>query len=388
MKAFRIGRDQIARVVAGVVADELGSRFKRYTDFLTQAGWTGDTPLGPEGVEMKDDERAACARGVARFFGVDPGSVAGKPAKTIADWATMIEAAVGDRLETFGFVPAGRDSETDLAVHAAAEAYRDAAAIANLLHGRRRMVSLVGAQGYLSFVATVLAPNLLKIASIEARGRRPDELAALLAFGDAVAATPTVWRHLVSEGARAPDNAVGVVFGEAFTPDLAAEMRKCGFGAVRELYGSSECGVVGWRDSPGEPFTLFDHWKRDGENLKRLSADGVERPFLSMDALEWRDDRNFRLGPRRDGAIQVGAVNVFPARIAEILKRHAAVRDCEIVVMRQANGLNRLVARIELKGDKNPNETTARDIDAWCRTQLRPQERPRIYNFVSSVSRD
>lgn len=101
----------------------------------------------------------------------------------------------------------------------------------------------------------------------------------------------------------------------------------------------------------------------------------------SMDELEWIDARTFRLGPRRDGAVQIGAVNVFPERIAAIIGEHPSVADCTVAVMRQANGVNRLVARLQLKRHEPLNERAARDIDAWCRMQLRPPERPRIYNF-------
>lgn len=385
MKAFHIGRDQISRVIAGIVGDELGRRFKRYTDFLTLASWTGATPIGEGGLGLKDAERAACAQAIERFFGADADCLDRlAPAVSIADWAGAVEAANLKRLGALTFTPAGRDGDADASTHAASDAFRDAAAAANLLHGRRRLVSLVGPQGYIGFVLTVLAPNLLKIESADRRGEAPDDLAAFLAFGDAVVATPTIWRYLIGEGLRAPDNTIGVVFGEALTPELAAEMRKNGFGAIREIYGSTESGLVAWRDSPGEPFTLFDSWKRDGDNLARLTADGQSRRQATMDAFEWTNERNFRLGARRDGAVQVGAVNVFPDRIAAIIRLHPSVAEC-VVRVRQANGLNRLVARIRLKNDQLPSERAARDIDAWCRAQLRPQERPRIYNFEADL---
>ncbi|HPE32290.1 MAG TPA: hypothetical protein PLV61_13955, partial [Parvularculaceae bacterium] len=99
-------------------------------------------------------------------------------------------------------------------------------------------------------------------------------------------------------------------------------------------------------------------------------------------------ERSFKLAGRRDGAVQIGAVNVFPSRIAATIRGHRAVEDCKIRVARHAGGVARLVARIKLNPEIAPSELTARDIDSWCRTHLRPQERPRIYNFEASLEDD
>lgn len=385
MKAFEIAAEQIARIIGGLVADELSWRFKRHTDFLTLASWTADTPLGAGGLALSPEERALCARRCARFFGADPGLLTNAPAVSIAGWAIAIEAAIRKSLTTFTFAAAGRDSETEASVHAADEIFNDAAAAANLLYGRRRLISLIAPHGLLSFEVTVLTPNLQHIPSIDARGMTPDALAGALAFGDVVVATPTLWRYMINEGVAAPDNAMGVCFGEAMTPELAADLRKAGFGALRELYGSTENGLIAWRDSPSEPFVLFDHWRRKDDGLVRVSPSGATREIAAMDALEWVSDISFRLGARRDGAVQIGAVNVFPDRIAAIICQHPAVSACKIRVARHAGGVIRLVAHIALHPEHAPADQTARDIDAWCRSELRPQERPRIYNFEASL---
>lgn len=385
MKAFEISAEQIARIIGGLVADELSWRFKRHTDFLTLASWTAETPLGAGGLTLSPEEKAQCARRCARFFGVGEALLADAPAATIADWAQAIEKAIRRSLTAFTFAAAGRDSETEATTHPADEIFNDAAAAANLLYGRRRLISLIAPHGLLSFAVTVLTPNLQHIPSIDARGMTPDALAGALAFGDVVVATPSLWRYMISEGVSAPDNAMGVCFGEAMTPELAADLRKAGFGALRELYGSTESGLIAWRDSPSEPFVLFDHWRRKDAGLVRISPSGAARDIAPMDALDWVSDFSFRLGARRDGAVQIGAVNVFPDRIAEIICAHPAVGACKVRVARHAGGVIRLIAHIELKQGNAPTEQTARGIDAWCRSELRPQERPRIYNFEASL---
>lgn len=381
MKAFAISREQIARVIAGVIADELGFRFKRYVDYLSLASWTEATPLHLAGADLSLDERAACARAVERLFGAAAGFLDKAPGDAIGDWAAAIDIHAGSELTRLSFTAAGCDSATAASVHPAAEVYRDAAAAANLLFGRRRIVGLIAPHGYLAFAVTALAPNLMRIPSCDARGMSPEELSGFLSFGDAVVATPTIWRYLIGEGVRAPDNAIAVAFGESLSTDLSADMRKNGFGAIRELYGSTQNGLVAWRDSPNESFALLDHWRRAGAGLVRHLATGEEVEVAPMDRLLWTDDRSFRLGPRVDGAVQVGAINVRPERVAEIIRAHPAVAECAVEAVRQANGAARLVARIALKRGQALTERAARDIDAWCRSQLRPPERPRIYHF-------
>jgi acyl-coenzyme A synthetase/AMP-(fatty) acid ligase len=213
----------------------------------------------------------------------------------------------------------------------------------------------------------------------------PEELKRALAFGDALVATPSLFRYVIAQGIAAPDNTMAVSFGEPMTVDLSAEIRRIGFGAQREIYGSTESGIVGWRDAPSEPFALFDQVRRHGEELRRLLPGGGEAPLPSMDIFLWEGDRRFRLGGRRDGAVQVGAVNVFPAEIAARIAEHPLVANCTVTLSRHAAGADRLVATIRLKTGGQPSETAARAIDSWCRARLRPYERPRVYNFADST---
>lgn len=385
MKAFTVARADLARIIAALAADELAWRFKRHVDFLTIASWSEETPLGEGGLGLDARERRTCAARVERSFAIAPGMLDTSTAKRVADWAERVGAGMSALFLEMSFTAAGRDSETEACTHAADEVLVDAAAAANLLYGRRRMISLVSPHSLMGFVVTVLTPNLQGISSVDARAMGPDTLAAALAFGDVVVATPSLWRYMIREGVKAPDNAMGVCFGEEMTAELASEMRKAGFGALRELYGSTETGLIAWRDSAGEPFILFDHWRRVGDALARVAPSGAERPLAAMDSLAWDSERAFRLGGRRDGAVQIGAVNVFPSRIAAKIAAHMLVEDCRIAVTRQAGGVNRLIAHIVLKTPAAPNETTAREIDAWCRAELRPPERPRLYSFEESL---
>lgn len=381
MKPFLISETQIASVIGAATADELSRRFNRHFDFVTIASWSEDTLLGSGGIALSDEEKDACARRAAEIFGLESNLLSGHQAQRISDWAREISKIISERLISFSFKSAARDDRGAAHTHAAAEIYQDAGAAAGLLYGRRRLLSFVAPHSLLGFELTVLTPNLLNIEAVDARSMTPDILSDTLLFGDVLVATPTLWRYMMRENLKAPDNTMAVAFGEPMTADLSAEMRKSGFGVLRELYGSTETGLIGWRDAPGEPFVLFDHWRRDDDELVRISPDLSAKQTPAMDVLDWTAARSFCLGGRRDGAAQIGAVNVFPDEVAKMLRRHPKIADCKIAVGRSGDGVNRLIAHLVLMKEAPPNEQTAREIDSWCRLNLRQQERPRIYNF-------
>ncbi|WP_425410884.1 hypothetical protein [Hyphococcus sp.] len=380
MKSFSFTGEQIARIIGAAAADELSVRFNRHIDFLTAASWVWGKPLGRDGMALNEEERRACARRAASLFGLPDDFLNNAPAGGLDDWARAIESGISEKLTHLSFKPATRKKDDALS-HNADLIFQDAAAAANILYGRRRLLSFVAPHSLLGLELSVLAPNLLSLDAVDARGMTPDALSKNLLFGDVLIATPTLWRYMMQEKLTAPDNTMAVTFGEPMSRELAAEMRNSGFGVLREFYGSTETGLIAWRDSPGEPFALFDHWRREGDNLMRIRPDSSTLNVEPMDGLDWKNDRSFMLSGRKDGAIQIGAVNVFPDAIAEAMQGHEHIDSCEIVVGRRSDGASRLVAHIVLKNSTLPNEKTARAIDGWCRANLRQQERPHIYNF-------
>ena len=380
MKAFTLSIDQISRVVGAACADELSRRFGRHFDFLTIAGWTGETTFGSDGLSLNDEEKAACAERCASFFDLDPSQLGGPDTEKISDWSNTLKSALEEKLTAFTFKSAARDDTESLCRHSADSIYQDAGAVSNILFGRRRLLSFVAPHSLIGFALTILMPNLQGIESVDVRGMTPEQLTHTLSYGDVLIATPTLWQYIMRENLKAPDNTMAVSFGEPMTPALTAQMRQAGFAALRELYGSTENGLIGWRDAPTEDFVLFDHWRVEGDQLLRVLPSTMTSPVEAMDFMEWTGPRSFQLAGRRDGAIQIGAVNVSPDDVAKRLSKHEMIADCMMSVGAR-EGAKQLIAHIVLKKGILPDERTAREIDVWCKQTLRQQERPRIYHF-------
>ena len=385
MESFRIKTDQIVSIIGALVAEEANAVTERRFDSLTTATWNADTALDGGEVSLTANELDRCRARVCSYFDLPDGRMRCEDAETLGAWAECVKRSIEDDFRCVRFVPAGGFEQNAFCEHAIGDVFVDAAAAANLLYGRRRVVSLVAPHSIMGLTLAVLTPNLQKIPTLDARTLAPDALRNALQFGDALVATPTLWRYIIQQNVSAPDNAMGVYFGEPMSAELSAEMRQAGFGAQREIYGSTETGLVGWRDAPTDPFVLFDHWVRHEDGLGRTHADGSVQAVSPMDVLSWVDDRRFVLSGRRDGALQIGAVNVFPRRIAEAIIEHPLVDDCEMRAARQNGGANRLIAHIQLKAETPPTERTAREIDQWCRRKLRPQERPSIFHFEAAL---
>jgi 4-coumarate--CoA ligase len=385
MKGFEFRTEQLVRIGTSLVADELARRFGKYTETLTLSRWGAETPLGRGGVEATHQEQLACAERFGLFFGKPPETLNVGNSDTFGIWAERLLPHVCAELVHFRFHPATPAQDVDTR-HNADDIFQDAAAVASLMQGRRRVVSLVASHSLLGLTSTVIAPNLQQIDVVDGRNLSPDELADRLSFGDIVVATPTLWRYLADTLPGMANNVMGLSFGERLNTELAGRLRQRGLGALRELYGSTETGVLAWRDGPPAPFVLFNHWSRDGQSVARHRANGQRTPIMPMDDLNWESDRGFTLGVRRDGAVQIGAVNVFPSAIAALIAEHPDVVSCTVRVSQRAGALDRLIAEIKLEPGLLPDQDMAWSIDEWCRERLRPSERPRIYTFHPSAS--
>ena len=381
MKAFTIDDGQLLRIISSLIAEEINRRTPKHIDFVTTALWREESELLSAQIGLSHDEVVFASDRVAKFFDLSSDDLAVVANQYLGDWVSIVRDSLIKKACRLTFSPAGREPNQQGCVHQTDQIFEDAAAAANLFHGRRRLLSLVAPHSLLGFVLTVITPNLQRIPSLDVRASSPAELTSALEFGDVIVATPTLWRYILEQGVTAPDNTMGVYFGEPMAPELAADMRQAGFGAQRELYGTTENGLIAWRDSPTEPYVLFDHWRRDDENLLRVPpADGA-RPIAPMDELNWSDNKRFNLAGRRDGAVQIGAVNIFPDKIAKALARHRDIEECVIEIRQHKGGVNRVIANIKLKPAIQPAEAIVRDINIFCRSNLRAQERPSIFHF-------
>jgi 4-coumarate--CoA ligase (photoactive yellow protein activation family) len=156
-------------------------------------------------------------------------------------------------------------------------------------------------------------------------------------------------------------------------------LRENGLTKLVEIYGSTETGGVGWREDAEQGFRLLPYWSRlDEERLAKDFGCG-RRVFEVPDVVSWLDDRSLIPLRRRDGALQIGGINVYPDVVRAVLKTHPSVADAAVRAMNPHEGerLKAFVTPIE----GVDVETLRRELEAWLERRLTSVQMPRAFSF-------
>ena len=162
---------------------------------------------------------------------------------------------------------------------------------------------------------------------------------------------------------------------------------------MTEIYGATEFGAVGLRRRCRGEYDLLPHWRRERftaetgtEEWGIRRAGGTAMPL--PDIVEWAEERRFCPVRRKDHAVQVGGVNVFPSRVEEALRAHPGVRDCAVRLMRPEEG-------VRLKAFVAPWDETllqssgrfGRELKIWLAERLEPAATPKTIRLGLDLPR-
>lgn len=320
------------------------------------------------------DERPAFHRTLTSFLGLAEAPPPA-PEATAAHYAeALMNRWLGGRREIV-FFTSGSTGEPKPNPHSETLLCQEALETAGLFQNVRRVAAAVPLLHSYGFIFGLMLPKILGLPVIDVPPL-PTVLAETLAPGDLVVGFPLLWARLSTR----PPAGVQVLSATAPCPDETIKsLSDNGFSKYTEIYGSSETGAVAVRFAPG-PFQLLSYWRQADEGgLARRLPDGGELIYPQPDHLLWQGRRNFKPAGRIDLAVQVAGVNVYPGRVAAIIKEHPQVRDCLVRLMRPAEGF-RLKAFIV----PVPEASEARlrqDLNRFLRLRLSPQERPGHLTF-------
>lgn len=367
----------LRHLVAAELADQQGMAFREVERALTS-----DTRLDGDAIQADSLQILAAATAVNTFFRLH--EVGGEDYLlrhlTIDSWADVVLASAKHGLTGITFHSGGTTGAPKAIFQATAHLEAEIRRLADIVGPVRRILCLTPLHHIYGFLwgavmSVRLSADLIADESAErivVNGTSP---------GDLIVAVPDQWRYLASAVRRMPPGTTGVTSTAPADPTVIAVMKERGLGRMLELYGSSETAGIGWRDRPGEPYCLLGQWTRldarsDHGRLLHESGRQAEAP----DRVEWRDDRHFIPVGRRDGAVQVGGINVYPGRVRDRLARHWAVADCAVRPMQTKSG-TRLKAFIVLTDvsqstDDAKNQDAATAIRNWIRAEFETAERP------------
>lgn len=326
--------------------------------------------------------------------------VAGAAADVAAGIAAGTVADAGEQALTFR--TSGSTGNPKRCTHVLATLEQEAAALAALVPGRRRILSAVPSHHIYGFLFTVLLPQRLAksggrdaadaigmpdvVDVVDLRQAGPAALAALARDGDLIVAHPAWWEAAARLMPAFGSDVVGVTSTAPCPDSLAGALAAAGL-RLLQVYGSSETAGVGWRDRPGAPFTLLPHWTRtdDSASLARALPDGTTRRYPLQDRLEWAGATHFLPSGRVDDAVQVGGMNVFPAYVAQVLALHPEVLEAVVRPMRPDEG-RRLKAFVVPRPGADVAALRA-ELPAWAAARLATPERPVGWTFGPRLPR-
>jgi len=306
----------------------------------------------------------------------------------LGDWIAAARAALEAGGGAVTFRTSGSSGAPKRCTHALAALWQECDVLASLVPETGRVLAAVPAHHIYGFLFTVLLPLRLGVhAVLDLRFATPAAMARQARAGDLVVGHPGWW-----EGVRRLDPAfapgIAGVTSTAPCPDALADGLAAAGLRLLQVYGSTETAGVGWRERAGAPFALLPYWSRtaDEDTLERRLPDGTAARYPLQDKLAWEDGRTFRPGARRDGAVQVGGVNVFPAYVADVLRLHPGVREAAVRLMRPDEGV-RLKAFVVPRAESHDPEALARELEAFVAERLAAPERPAAWTFGPHLPR-
>jgi long-chain acyl-CoA synthetase len=409
---FALDRFHRHRLIVSLIAEELGRLRQREIAPNESLSWTEATLLGESSSGISDVSsldldslgRIDVAARLNQFFHLHEVGIEDYLLieKTIGRWNFIVGEAFKHKFDRVTFQTSGSTGIPKTTAHDIANLLTEARELGDILQRPLRIISMVPPHHIYGFIFTVLLPSLMQIEVVDARPLSPGKLRALLIDGDMIVATPHLWRYLATSLTSLPDGVSGTSSTAPMPAFLAEELKAKGLLRLTEIYGSTETAGIAWRDNPQAAFKLFDAWcvSDDRESISRRiegvklkdgtfgpAAIGLAIPFV--DRVEFATERSLRPIGRRDGAVQVGGVNVFPERVKQLLSEHDAVSEVAV----RSFSVGGDSARQRLKAFVVPKISSdvvalEKALRGHAAERMSPLEQPAAYAFGEALPRN
>lgn len=306
--------------------------------------------------------------------------------RSVGQWLDIAAAGLERFSGAITFSTSGSTGQAKPCTHALDLLQQEIRVHAGTFSDRRRILTTVPAHHIYGFLFTILLPAARTLAEdevVDIRASSPASLANLVRPGDLVIGFPDYWRAFAQTVSSLPADVWGVTSTAPCPDQICLDLEARGLARLFQIYGSSETAGVGWRASHREPYDLLPFWSfagSDAQALYRRLPDGSQMEVQVQDELQQVGEGRFHVGPRKDQAVQVGGVNVFPAQVAARLCEHPLVAHAAVRLMRPEEG-HRLKAFIVPADGVRDTQQLALELHAWMDARLPVVQRPRALRF-------
>ncbi|TPG37996.1 acyl-CoA synthetase [Sphingomonas koreensis] len=344
-----------------------------------------DATFDEAGLGIDSLEQMGVRSALAEMFAIEPFSSKRDDARatSVAEWAEFVIDHWQYCEPALWLRSSGTTGTSKLCRHLLADLLDEARHFSAVVGSRRRVLALVPGEHIYGLIWTILLPTVADLPVFRTTGVDGIPLAP----GDLAIAAPDHWRSLVRAGALIPPDVTGV---NAAGPLADADKRKlldAGLARMLDVYGSSETGGIGMREALCSDYTLLPRWRfappADGASEEKHSIVSKDGSVVALPDTVVVNDAGFRLGVRRDGAVQVGGRNVDPTVVANALLGHPMV--CDVAIRLGDTG--RLKAFVVPKGRPDGDKLIG-ELAAQAAARLPAYSRPVAYRLGLKVPRN
>ncbi|MDR1380077.1 MAG: hypothetical protein LBJ47_01205 [Tannerella sp.] len=342
---------------------------------------------------------------VALFFGLDEDDVSAlADMDTYEQWVEYVyRGPAGEGRTSFVFSTSGSMGHPTLHAFTPQELEEEAQTLAALFPDCKRVVSVTPVHHIFGFAFSVMLPRILGIPVLDRPPLPSEDFFLTLQPGDLIPAFPVFWKSVLGmySGPRVPPmppDIHGVSSGAPCPPEIIEGLLAARPGGkhplcadMAEIYGATEFGAVGIRRNRREDYTLLPHWRRVSLPVEEKEEKwGICRehgkPLPLPDNLVWRDERRFNPGRRKDKAVQVAGITVFPEQVAALMRGHPQVADCAVRLMRPDEG-TRLKAFVVPCPEVVAATRLMNELKRLTTDRLEPAARPKSIRFGERLPR-
>ncbi|HKK54846.1 hypothetical protein [Marinobacter sp.] len=341
-----------------------------------------DLRNGPAALDSLD--QLSVARRVAEFFELEKAGIEEWLLRrsSLDVWSRLVLESLNNGAVThLWFRSGGSSAEPGLISQPLSHLLKEADNLRELVGSSKRIIALVPLHHIYGFIWGPLLSSQMAVPLLHG----PEAQAAAhndLRSGDLLLGFPQWWRYFGGVRGRLPAGVSGVTSTAPCPPEYIEQVLACGLQTMIEVYGSSETAGIGWRDSTAGGYRLFRHWARHGDHcLESDQGNIVPLP----DRVQWRTDRSLVPTGRRDNAVQVGGINVWPERVRAFIETHARVGCCTVRPMNTEQGTRLKVFVVPVGPAGKDLHSELRD---WFRAGLPTAERPIHITVGDQLPRD
>lgn len=367
----------IWRVLRSLLAAELAALREQPVTELSPDDWLLNCDIHKGPLALDSLEHLQLASAANRFFHLHASGLEDYLLryKQFSQWVDVIVTARERSSGTISVMTSGSSGERKLCTHSWPHLMREVDYFAERYGDRKRLVLDCPPHHLYGFIFGVLLADRLQLEVIE---RHVLGAGGSLQRGDLLIGYPQRWHFMLASQVEFPPDCKAVSSTAPCPAPLMQSLRSK-VDEVCEVYGASETSGIAVRTEPGA-YRLLPHWVQQDETHIFTAPDGA---MALPDLVDWQNATDFVIQQRRDGAVQVGGINVYPGHVAERLKQSPLVADC-VVRPCQVDGQPRLKAFVVPTDD----QVTERAVRDFAGKQLRSVERPQQYTFGAAVPRN